>query len=658
MTWTNEPQPFGANHVPLLTGLSSVDGLTPVPLAADPATGKLLVSSSGGAAGTQYAEGATTAPGTGNLSLGRYKATPPSLTDGQLYGLQLDTSGNLKVTGSLSVGGTTDNSSFTAGTSTGTPTMGFYHSTIDAVTDGRAAAVAITANRAQHSNLRNASGTEVGTASTPLQVSIANTGANATAVKVDGSAVTQPVSGTFWQATQPVSGTVTSNIGTTNGLALDTSVNGLLLAQGSTTSGQSGTLVQTATTTSAPTYTTAKTNPLSTDTSGNLRTSVNNTVAVSGTFWQATQPISGTVTANAGTNLNTSALALESGGNLDDIDAALDASVISQEATTSGTKGITAYGAVTTSKPTYTTAKSDALSLDTNGLLRVSLADTPANTNKFLVTPDSVALPANQSVNVSQINGVTPLMGNGVTGTGSQRVTIASDNTAFAVNATLSAETTKAIGVVRTADGSGNLLTSTTNALDVNLKTSSITLPVSLTSTTVTGTVAVTESGTWNVGSSSATGSAVPANAFYEGGIAKTSLPTAASDGNLTGTMVDKFGRQVVLTNSIRDLVNPITQLTLTSTTTETSLIAAVASTFNDIVSLVVINTSATATQVDFRDSTAGTIRLSLYVPAGDTRGIALPTPLPQAAVNTAWTAKCGTSVASVIITGSYIANK
>lgn len=44
------------------------------------------------------------------------------------------------------------------------------------------------------------------------------------------------------------------------------------------------------------------------------------TVPVSGTFWQATQPVSGTVTANAGTNLNTSALALESGGHLANID--------------------------------------------------------------------------------------------------------------------------------------------------------------------------------------------------------------------------------------------------------------------------------------------------------------------------------------------------
>lgn len=39
-------------------------------------------------------------------------------------------------------------------------------------------------------------------------------------------------------------------------------------------------------------------------------------VPVSGTFFQTTQPISGTVAANAGTNLNTSLLALESGGNL------------------------------------------------------------------------------------------------------------------------------------------------------------------------------------------------------------------------------------------------------------------------------------------------------------------------------------------------------
>lgn len=79
-----------------------------------------------------------------------------------------------------------------------------------------------------------------------------------------------------------------------------------------------------------------------------------------------TQPVSGTVTANAGTNLNTSALALESGGNL----ATLASYVLAQGANTSGQVGILSQGAVTTSAPTYTTAKTNPLSLTTGGALR------------------------------------------------------------------------------------------------------------------------------------------------------------------------------------------------------------------------------------------------------------------------------------------------
>ena len=44
----------------------------------------------------------------------------------------------------------------------------------------------------------------------------------------------------------------------------------------------------------------------------------------------------------------------------------------------------------------------------------------------------SGALTANQSVNVAQVNGVTPLMGAGNTGTGSPRVTLATDQAALA----------------------------------------------------------------------------------------------------------------------------------------------------------------------------------------------------------------------------------
>lgn len=85
------------------------------------------------------------------------------------------------------------------------------------------------------------------------------------------SAPTTAVTGTFFQATQPVSGTVTANIGTSGALALNSSVTGLQVAQGSTTSGQNGDLVQAAVTNTAPAYTTAQTSPLSMDTLGNLR---------------------------------------------------------------------------------------------------------------------------------------------------------------------------------------------------------------------------------------------------------------------------------------------------------------------------------------------------------------------------------------------------
>jgi hypothetical protein len=83
------------------------------------------------------------------------------------------------------------------------------------------------------------------------------------------------VTGTFWQTTQPVSvaslplpsGAATAGNQPTNA------------AQASTTSGQTGTLVQCAVTASTPSYTTAQTYPFSCDTAGNVRVNVTNTNA-------------------------------------------------------------------------------------------------------------------------------------------------------------------------------------------------------------------------------------------------------------------------------------------------------------------------------------------------------------------------------------------
>jgi hypothetical protein len=137
-------------------------------------------------------------------------------------------------------------------------------------------------------------------------------GVNGVGLKVDASGATLTVSGSVSITGTPsvsISGTptvtlsassVTANAGTnlnTSALALDASVNGILLSQGSTTSGQKGPLAQGAVTTAAPSYTTAQTSPLSLNASGGLR------VDGSG----VTQPVSqsGTWTVQPGNTANT-----------------------------------------------------------------------------------------------------------------------------------------------------------------------------------------------------------------------------------------------------------------------------------------------------------------------------------------------------------------
>ena len=130
--------PRDANRVPFLVAASTADGVTPVVLEADPTTHQLQVSSSGGGGGTQYAEGATTSPATGNVALGRYSSSTPSLSSNQLESLQLDSSGNLKVklpsdttaTGTISGSGQSVTIATNGQTSVGIQVSGTFSGTI------------------------------------------------------------------------------------------------------------------------------------------------------------------------------------------------------------------------------------------------------------------------------------------------------------------------------------------------------------------------------------------------------------------------------------------------------------------------------------------------------------------------------------------------
>jgi hypothetical protein len=80
-----------------------------------------------------------------------------------------------------------DEAAFSAGTTTFGLAGGFFQTTAtnNALTTGQMGSFQVTANRALFTNLRNASGTELGVAAAPLQVSLANTASNATGVKVE-----------------------------------------------------------------------------------------------------------------------------------------------------------------------------------------------------------------------------------------------------------------------------------------------------------------------------------------------------------------------------------------------------------------------------------------------------------------------------------------
>lgn len=282
--------------------------------------------------------------------------TPVGMSQGGNFVAFTGTSGNLNVQCANCTGSgasATDLATFTAGTSVFAPNGGVFNDGLTAVTSGQQAMARITAQRASHVNLRNVSGAEIGTASIPLQVSLANTAANATAIKVDGSAVTQPISGTV-TVQQAVAGSLQATV-----VPSSNTVWGLS-AQGSSTTSQIGPLVQGAVTTSAPSYTTAQTNPLSLTTAGALR--VDNSGVI--------QPVSQSGTWNINNIGGT--ISLPTGAAV----SSLQPSNIAQGAALSTQTGTLAMGSVSTSPPTYTNGQLNIMSLTAAGAVRVDATGT------------------------------------------------------------------------------------------------------------------------------------------------------------------------------------------------------------------------------------------------------------------------------------------
>lgn len=664
------------NLLPSLIAVSNADGESPVTLWADPAT-HALVTSGGGGGGSdvQYVEGATNSPATGNLSLGRYVSSPLSLTNGQMAGLQLDSAGNLKVVGSITVGGTTDESSFVAGTSSFNPSGGVFNDSVAALTSGQQGTQRLTANRGLHVNLRSVAGTEIGTSANPVRTD--PTGSTTQPV----SAASLPLpAGASTSAKQPAlgtAGTASSDVLTIQGIASMT--------------------------------------PLKTDGSG------------------TTQPVSGTVTANAGTNLNTSLLALES-GNLASIKADTDKIPSQGQALAAASMPVVLPSAqITALTPPSNTGyalDSSLSTIDTDLKNNITLhagtnligkvgidQTTPGTTNAVSANQGTAAAVSagwpviggeladttGTFTNATQTNSVTTsnfdgystiivsISGTYGTATGVFEISDDGGTTWYSVNAartdgsgvetgysalintarmwTLSVSGADEFRVRSTAVASGTA--------NIRISVESMPTPESASvsayqptaanfnATIVgTGTLQVQTSadvpgtGATNLGKAEDAASASGDTGVFVLGVRNDTIADITNtNGDYTQFSTDVKGH--MMTANAPRLLKVQQQTTITSSTAETTVLTAVASTFLDVYGIILTNTSATACAVTVKDATAGTTRFVLQVPAGDTRGFMLPIDAAhnQAAVNNNWTVTCGTSVASIQVTMFAVKN-
>lgn len=160
--------------------------------------------------------------------------------------------------------------------------------------------------------------------------------------------------------------------------------------------------------------------------------------------------------------------------------------------------------------------------------------------------------------------------------------------------------------------------------------------------------VSATQVGTWTVALSGALTSAVvvgPVVAdaaddgsapIQQGGIARTANPTAVAANDVVKATFDDLGRQITRPVQVRDLIK--TAYVSVTGGTETTLRAAVAGAYLDLVMVVASNNSDAAVSVDIRAVTAGNILHTLRVPANGTAGWAPQVPWPQDETGNNWT--------------------
>lgn len=122
------------------------------------------------------------------------------------------------------------------------------------------------------------------------------------------------------------------------------------------------------------------------------------------------------------------------------------------------------------------------------------------------------------------------------------------------------------------------------------------------------------------------------------GGIARIANPTAVAGNDVVKATFDTIGRQLIRPVQVRGLVQ--TAYVTEDEIDEVTLLVGVAGEFHDLIYVMCANESTGAINLDFRQTTGGTVQLSVEVPANGTAGVALPVPIPQDHADASWTVK------------------
>lgn len=214
----------------------------------------------------------------------------------------------------------------------------------------------------------------------------------------------------------------------------------------------------------------------------------------------------------------------------------------------------------------------------------------------------TVSITSNSAVNVAQMNGVATSMGNGASGTGVQRVTMANDSTGILAGVT-----------------------------------------------TVTTVSTLTGGGVAHDGADSG-------NPIKMGGRAVNADITAVSANNdRTDFVATLTGKQIVQPYSNPENFVDGTPLTLTDTTSTSCMAAPAGSLRNYITQILVTNSHATVgTLVKIQDGSGGTTIYQGYAaPVGGGFSISFPTPLKQPTTATAVYVACGTTGSNTYVSMS-----